>query len=506
MGQEISAAVMQVKNLTKRFGPLIANDNISLELHPGEIHCLLGENGAGKSTLASCLYGSYKPDSGGVFIGDDEVDLNSPRDAIKFGVGLVHQHFVLVPALTVIENVIVGTISSGIKYDVKKAKREIQSVCEAYEIDIDLNAKVWQLSVGEQQWVEILKVLYVGVKLLILDEPTASLTLPETVKLFSILKKMKAENLSIVLITHKLREVMEIADKVTVLRKGKLIATVPRSKVTEKDLAEMMVGREVVLQISKDTIEPGGELLQIRNLRVENDKGKEAIKNISLILREKEILGIAGVSGNGQRELFEAIIGVRKSIAGQILVNDTDITRHSPREIMKHGIAHIPEDRIHEGLLTDFSVKENLILGYQRKPDFCKGLFMDAERIAGYAQECVKSFGIDTPSIEHPARFLSGGNLQRIILAREFSAKPRCIIANQPTRGLDVAACEYVYHLLLEERRCGAGILLFSEDLQELLGLADRIGVIYEGQILDLFAADEVELEQVGLLMGGVQE
>ena len=506
MGLESRALFLSAQNITKHFPQVQANDSISIDFYRGETHCLLGENGAGKSTLASILYGALKPDSGTIQIEQRDAQLGSPRDGIENGIGLVHQHFVLVPALSVVENIVVGTQSQGLRFDADKAEKKIKNVCEMYGIDIDLKAKVWQLSVGEQQWVEILKALYLGIKLLILDEPTASLTLREIDKLFSIMDKMKKEGLAIILITHKLREVMEVADTISVLRKGKLVATVPKSQVNEKDLARMMVGRDIVLNVDKTSKIQGDPLLEIKGLRALGDKGIETVRGIDLVLHKGEILGIAGVAGNGQNELFETIIGVRKSTSGDITLGGEDLRKLSPREILNLGIAHIPEDRIREGLVMDFPIRENLVFGLQNDSRFRKGIFLNEDEISAFATESIKNFEIAAPSERHITKFLSGGNLQRVILARELSTSPKCIIANQPTRGLDIAACEYVYKLLIEQRDNDAGVLLFSDDLQELLSLSDRIGVIYRGEILNVFHRNDVTLEQIGLLMGGIRE
>lgn len=498
--------LLRVEGLTKRFPQVIANDNISFDVRKGEIHCLLGENGAGKTTLAECLYGFYRPDAGRIYFKGQPVRLTSPSDAIELGIGMVHQHFVLVPPLTVIENVVVGTPHAGILLDLRHAEKRLEELCRSYSVDLDLHAKVWQLSVGEQQWVEILKALYVGSELLILDEPTAVLTPQETERLFATLKRMTQEGLSIILITHKLDEVMSVSDRVTVLRKGKLVATVNTAEVTKADLARMMVGREVIFRVHKEDLPLGEPLLEVRDLHALNDRGQEALRRVSFTLHRHEIFGLAGVAGNGQKELFEVLAGVRRAESGQILLDGEDVTNCSPSELMARGIGHIPEDRLREGLVLDFSVAENLILGQQRKEPYRRGPLLNFGHIRQFAAACVSSFEIMTPSVEHPAKFLSGGNLQKVILARELRQRPRLLLANQPTRGLDVGVIEYVHRRLLEQRAEGAAILMASEDLEEILNLSDRVAVIFRGQIMSIFNARDADLETIGLLMAGVRE
>lgn len=501
-GKEI---LLAIDSLTKRFPLVTANDCINLEVYKGEIHCLLGENGAGKSTLAECLYGFLTPDSGRIFFKGKEVRLTSPSDAIRLGIGMVHQHFVLVQPLTVLENIIVGTRSADLILDLPRVEARVQALCDQYGIQLDLKAQVWQLSVGEQQWIEIMKALYEGVELLILDEPTAVLTPQETEKLFAILKRMKQQGISVLLITHKLKEVMDVSDRVTVLRKGRWVDTLNTADVTKEELARMMVGREVVFRIDREQLEPGEPILKIRDLYALNDRGQPALKGITLDVCRREILGLAGVSGNGQNELFEVLMGVRKPSRGQVLIDEKDLTGLTPQQIARAGLVHIPEDRIEEGLIPEFSVEENLILGRQTESRFARNSFLLFQNIRTFAEDCIKAFEISTPSAQQKTKNLSGGNLQKVILARELTQQPRCILANQPTRGLDVGATEYVHRLLLEQRSNGVGILLISEDLDELFNLSDRIAVIYKGEILGLFAIHQASLEQVGLLMAGVR-
>jgi ABC-type uncharacterized transport system ATPase subunit len=499
-------AILQTRDLTKRFGATTANDRVSFEVKRGEIHCLLGENGAGKTTLAECLYGLYRPQSGEIYFKGQRVDIESPRDAIELGLGMVHQHFTLVRPLTVLENIVVGTDAAQTILDLSEARKRLDELCSKYGVSIDLTAKIWQLSVGEQQWVEILKPLFSGVDLLILDEPTAPLTPQEADRLFVILRKMKDEGLSIILITHKLREVMEVSDRVTVLRDGKKVATVNTSDVTRSDLARMMVGREVVFNVEKDEARIGAPVLEVQGLRVKNDRGQDALQGVSLQVRSGEIVGAAGVSGNGQRELFESIVGVRQVDQGKVFLKGEEITNDAPWAIAARGVAHIPEDRLSEGLVPDFSISENLMLGLQRERFFWHGIYLDSHAVKDFSSRCIEEFGIVTTSADQKTSNLSGGNQQRVILARELSTNPRCLIANQPTRGLDVGAIEYVRKRLIEQRDAGVAVLLFSEDLDEIFNLADRIIVFFKGAIVSTMDAEDATRERIGLLMAGAGE
>jgi general nucleoside transport system ATP-binding protein len=498
--------VIQTKGLTKRFLNVVANDNVSVDVRKGEIHCFLGENGAGKTTLAECLYGYYQPEGGQILFKGKPVKITSPNVAINLGIGMVHQHFVLIEPLTVIENIVLGTEPMGIIPNFAEAEAKVQALCDTYGVEINLKACIWQLSVGQQQWVEILKALYVGIDLLILDEPTAVLTPQESERLFEVLQQMKENGLSIIFITHKLKEVMLVSDRVTILRKGKLVDTVNTTDMTREDLACMMVGREVVFRVAKDDVERGEPILKINDLHVKNDWNQGAVCGIDLILHKNEIVGVAGVGGNGQRELFEALVGIRKVEQGDIKMNGDSITHLSPRQIMAKGIGHVPEDRIRMGLIPDFSVAENLILGQHRDPPARKGLNIDSQYVKRFAEECVSDFDIATPSIEQQTQFLSGGNQQKVILARELNQKPRVFLTNQPTRGLDVGVIEYVHGQLLEMRKECVGILLFSEDLDEIMNLSDRIVVLFKGQIMGIFDSQEARVDEIGLLMAGVTE
>lgn len=495
---------LKICDLTKKFPLVLANDCISFDVKKGEIHCLLGENGAGKSTLAECLYGFYLPDRGEILINGEKVNISSPLDAIHLGIGMVHQHFMLVDVLTVVENVMLGVHSKGTFLDYQAVESKLNELCESYGVNLDLRAKIWQLSVGEQQWVEILKALYVGVDLLILDEPTASLTPQESERLFSVLQKMKAEGLSIIFITHKLKEVMAVSDRVTVLRKGKKVATVDTSAVTMNELATMMVGREVLFEMKKENTTRGEAIMEIKGLHANNDMGRPAVNGIDFTLFRGEILGLAGVSGNGIKELFEVLMGLRKSTGGKILLSGKDVSHLSVSGIKKVGIGNIPEDRFKMGVIPDFSVGENLILGQHHNPEYLDLWFLDGRKIRSEGEKSIAEFDIMTPSIDHPTKFLSGGNVQKVILARELRLSPSVLLANQPTRGLDVGVIEFFHQKLIEKRKLGVGILLASEDLDELLELSDRIAVVFKGRITAVFDIKDARREEIGLLMAGI--
>lgn len=504
--KKVKEIILRVENLSKSFPGVLANDRISLEIRKGEIHCLLGENGAGKSTLAECLYGTYHPDSGKIFFKGEEVRLASHQDAINLGIGMVHQHFQLVPPMTVMENIVAGTVHKGIGLNLRQATKKVKEICRNYGIELPLNTIISQLSVGQQQWVEILKALYVGAEFLLLDEPTAVLTPQEIKRFFSILTKMTRFGLSIILITHKLNEVMDISDRVTIMRKGKLIDTVDTDDVTQENLARMMVGREVIFLITNEKIPPGKTVLEIADLRVVKEDRREILKNINLRVRRKEIVGLAGVSGNGQRDLFDVIVGVRKIASGKIVLDGDDLSNSPPWTMMKKGVASIPQDRIEEGLLMEAPIYENIILGIQRGRQFRSGIFFNRAKINAFSREKMREFDIMAGSPLQKANTLSGGNLQKVILAREFSQNPKFLLASQPTRGLDVGAIEYVHQCLLDLRNSGVGILLISEELSEIFNLSDYIAVIYKGEIMGFFPTEETTMEEVGLLMAGIRE
>lgn len=498
--------LLRIEHLTKSFNGFVANDDISFDIHKGEVHCLLGENGAGKSTLSECIFGYFKPDSGKIFFKDQLLDLNSPREAIDAGIGMVHQHFILAEPMTVAENIVVGTAQKGIGTNVKQAAARLENLCRQYDLDLDPYAKISTLSVGQQQWVEILKALYVGIDLLILDEPTAVLTPQESDQLFSILKKMTAEGLAILLITHKLYEVLNLSDRVTVLRKGRLIATVETKDMNRDDLARMMVGRVIDFKVQKEELTPGDVVLDIRELHARRDNGVTALDGLSLSVRQREIVGLAGVAGNGQKELYDAVVGVLHATGGQIKLGEEEITHLAPSEICSRGLAGIPPDRLHEGLVLNFSVEENLMLGLHNQVNFRKLGMFNQPALDRFAKESIAEFDIAVQSPSQKAKGLSGGNLQKVILARELSQHPKCVIASSPTRGLDVGAMEYVHKKLVELRSQGSGILLISEDLDEIFNVADLVAVIFKGKILRVCRVQDTTKGQVGLLMAGIQE
>ncbi len=431
--QQLPNLVLEVFNLCKSFGDFVANDHIKFNLKRGEIHCLLGENGAGKSTFAKCLYGAYRPNSGLIFINGKEIEFGSPRDAIHHHIGMVHQHFVLVPTMSVVENIIVGVEKRGITPGTREAAKKVEKLCQKFNISIDAYAPVHTLSVGEQQWVEILKTLFSGVEILILDEPTAALTPQESDQLFSVIKRMTADGTSVIFITHKLNEVMALSDRTTIFRRGRVIGTVETSSTNKQELATLMVGRGVHFEVDKNENEPGKPILRIENLVVLNEKNREALKGINLTVRENEILGIAGVGGNGQVELFDALVGVHKPLSGRISLGEDELTNLSPSKIANKGLACIPSDRMAQGLLLEFSVSENLILGRQRSSPINKGFFLNKKEIQENAQKLIDEFEVATTGPKQPALQLSGGNLQKVILARELSRDIRCVVAHCPT-------------------------------------------------------------------------
>ncbi|WP_227765317.1 ABC transporter ATP-binding protein [Zhaonella formicivorans] len=495
-------ALLELKNICKHFPGVVANDRVNLEISSGEIHALLGENGAGKTTLMNCVYGLYQPEAGEILWKGKPVKINSIKDAINLGIGMVHQHFMLVHNLTVLENVMLG-LRKGIFLEKEKVFQDITQLANGYGFKIDLNAQIWQLPVGVQQKVEIIKALYRRAELLILDEPTAVLTPDEVRELFKVLKQLKAEGHSVILITHKLDEVMEISDRATVLRDGKVVATKETCKCDKRSLASMMVGREVFLKLDKKKQQPGKVVLELAHVEALNNKGLKALKDVCLTVRAGEILGIAGVNGNGQTELAEVITGLRPATAGKILVNGKEITNNKPRNIQMLNVAHIPEDRQKVGLILNFSVAENLILGKFYAPPFAKGHILDRNYISQYATKVSGEYDVRTPNLNVEARVLSGGNQQKIILARELERKPELLVAVQPTRGLDIGATEYVHKKMLEQREKGTAILYISTELEEILSLSDRIAVIYEGEIMGILSREEVDLEIIGMMMAG---
>jgi general nucleoside transport system ATP-binding protein len=504
---EAESPLLVVENLTKSYGALVANDHVSFDVRKGHIHCLLGENGAGKSTLAKCIYGASRPDTGRITFKGQEARFSSPRDAIRVGIGMVHQHFVLAEPMNAVENIIVGEESTGSLLNLQTEKQRIQDICDQYGISFDLDTPVAQLSVGEQQWIEILKALYVGVDLLLLDEPTAVLTPQEVDSLFKIIAKMAENGISVILITHKLHEVMNISQRVTVLRKGKMIATVDTADSTRATLAKLLVGQDFDFVVHKERIERGDPVLEINGLSALRDNGSQALSDVSLTVHKNEVLGLAGVSGNGQPELFDVLVGVRQPTAGSVALDGAQILGLSPAEISTLGIASIPQDRLKQGLISAFSVQENLILGQHGNQPFCSpAAVLNAAEILGFAQEAIRNFDIATMGPEQKVHQLSGGNLQKVILAREVSHPVKAIVASSPTRGLDINATYYVYSRFLELLKNDTGILMISEDLDEIFNLSDRIAVIYNGRIMGIYNVDEINKEKVGLLMAGIEE
>jgi ABC-type uncharacterized transport system ATPase subunit len=496
---------LQMLGITKRFPGVLANDQVDFDVMSGEVHALLGENGAGKSTLMKILYGMYRPDVGEIRLNGNPVTIASPTDAINLGIGMIHQHFMLVPTLTVAENVALGLPSSrGPLTDLDRVSNRILELAEIYGLKIDPGVYVWQLSVGQQQRVEIIKALYRGAALLILDEPTAVLTPQEVDELFVIMHGMVKDGHGLIFISHKLHEVVEISNRVTVLRDGRKIGTRPTSEVTKQILANWMVGREIGFTPDRGNVELGQCRLQLDQVSCGSDRGTPGLRNVSLEVFSGEILGIAGVSGNGQRELAESVTGLRKITNGRVILEGEDVTGFAPRDLTARMLSYIPEERMRDGMIRNFSVAENMILREHHKQPFSRSGFLNLPVIASHSDELIKKFHVKTPSRDTLVKNLSGGNIQKVVLARELSRNPRVILAAQPTRGLDIGATEYVREQLLVERRNGAAIMLISEDLDEILALSDRIAVIYEGQIMDIVPRESATPEKLGLLMAGV--
>ncbi|RQG94900.1 ABC transporter ATP-binding protein [Natrarchaeobius chitinivorans] len=529
-----------MENIHKTFPGVVANDHIDFTVREGEIHGLLGENGAGKSTLMKVLFGLYTPDKGTIRYKGKPLDIRSPDDAIDAGIGMVHQHFKLIPKLSVTENVVLGLretypsfhadsdrvafqgdaekesglLSKGplsrlgrlFSYNHDLESERVRRVAEEYDIDIDPDLDVWQLEIGEQQRVEILKALYRDVDLLILDEPTAVLTPNLIERLFNTLEKLVEKGLTVVIITHKLDEVKQITDRVSVLREGKKVDTVETADVTEADLARMMVGRDVVFDIEKDTVERGEPVITVSDLRAYNDRGVESVSGVDLDIREGEILGLAGVAGNGMREIAECLVGVRDIAGGTIELDGTDVTDASTKEYIENGVSYVPPDRNHEGSAPGLNLVRNSIIKDYRGEEYVTGpaeLGLDYGRAREHAEEIVDTYDVRVPSVDSDAEDLSGGNLQKMILGRELIRDPKLLVANQPTRGLDVGAIEFVREQILEQRKDGTGVLLISEELSEIIEMSDRVAVVYEGEIIHRTDADSADIEEIGLYMTG---
>jgi general nucleoside transport system ATP-binding protein len=500
--------VVEMKNIVKVFPGVVANDNINFSLEKGEIHVLLGENGAGKTTLMNILYGLYQPTSGEIHVNGQRSDIKSPAIAIKLGIGMVHQHFMLVQPFTIAENIILGNEPSkagGLSLDMKTAISNVQKISDEFGLEVDPNSVIHDISVGMQQRVEILKALYRGAEILILDEPTAVLTPQEIDELGAILKNLTKEGKSIILITHKLKEVLSMSDRITVVRRGQIIETLNTEDTDADSLAELMVGRKVKLTIDKAEKQAGDVILDVEHLKVRDSRKLEAVKDVGFQVRAGEILAIAGVDGNGQRELVEALTGLRKSEAGQIRISGIETTHLSTRKINKVGVGHIPEDRQKRGLILDYTLAENMILGYHIEEPFSKNGIMNSTEIHKHAQILIREFDVRTPNENVTAKSLSGGNQQKVIIAREFYKDPQLLIASQPTRGLDVGSIEFVHKRLLEQREHNKAVLLISLELDEVMGLADRIAVIYQGRIVGILDAKDATERKLGIMMAGGQ-
>ena len=499
----VDAPLLELEGITKQFPGVLANDRIDLDLRKGEVHALLGENGAGKSSLMNILYGLYHPDEGEIRVNGEPIRISSPRDAIDRGIGMVHQHFMLIPVMTVAENIVLATEPrTGPFIDMEGAKQRVRDLSKRYGLAVDPDAKIQAITVAQQQRVEILKALYRGARILILDEPTAVLTPQESQELFEIIRSLKEQGESVIFITHKLNEVLEIADRISVLRRGKRVDTVPREGATEEALARLMVGREVLLRVQKKPAEPGEVLLQVEGLQVFDDRGLEACRGVGFEVRRNEIVGIAGVDGNGQSELIDALTGLRKPAAGRITVLGKDITGASTDDRLHEGLGHIPEDRQRRGLVLDFTLAENIALHDFDVAPYSRLGWLYPRRMVANARRLLQEFDVRGGGPQTAASSLSGGNQQKVILAREVSRAPQVLIAAQPTRGLDVGAIEFIHRRLIEQRDAGRGILLVSFELDEILSLSDRILVIYEGRIVGEYTPDVSE-EELGIAMTG---
>lgn len=501
------ALALEARGITKSFPGVVANDHVDFALGVGEIHALLGENGAGKTTLMNILYGLWQPDAGEIYVKGQRVQFRDPSDAISRGIGMLHQHFMLVPVLSVAENIMLGqeSLVGGVFLDRARVIRRIEELSRQFGLQADPRAYVKDLPVGVQQRVEILKILYREAEILILDEPTAVLTPQEVLELFGILRSLSQQGKSIIFITHKLKEVLAVADRITVLRNGRVVGTTQPRETSERQLAAMMVGREVILNVERKPAQPGEVVLEVRDLRALSDRLTSALNGVSLEVRTGEILGVAGVQGNGQTELVEAITGLRPVASGQIRILGQEMTHASPRRILESGTAHIPEDRQEDGLVLPFPVHDNLVLNTYYIPPNAHGLTLQEKATIATAERLVTRFDVRTPSVFVPVATLSGGNQQKVIVARELSRPIRLLIAAQPTRGLDVGSIEYIHQRLVEKRDQGCAVLLVSTELDEILSLSDRIAVMFQGRIVATLDASQATREKLGLLMAGAQ-
>ncbi len=501
------ATVLELKGITKSFPGVLANDHIDLTLEEGEIHALLGENGAGKTTLMNILYGLYQPDEGEIFVRGKKIEVHSPSDAISAGIGMVHQHFMLIPVFTVTENVMLGhesTYGGGFLNRAEAAER-IREISETYKLAVDPNAYVRDLPVGVQQRVEIIKLLYREANILIFDEPTAVLTPQEADELFKIMESLVSQGKSIIFITHKLREVLDAANRITVIRRGKVVGATTPENADQKKLAEMMVGREVMLELDKKPPHVGEPVLRVEDLVVLDERQQTAVSGVSFEVHAGEILGIAGVQGNGQTELVEALTGLRPAVAGKVTLLGEDITHASPRHITEMGTGHVPEDRQKDGLVLSAPITENVVLNTYYQPPYTKGVTLQPAAIRQTADELIERFDIRTPGAMTSAGSLSGGNQQKVIIAREFNRPVKFLVTSQPTRGLDVGSIEYIHSRILQKRDEGTAVMVVSPELDEILQLSDRIAVMYRGQIIAIVPGPSATKEQLGLLMAGVK-
>ncbi|MCP4143076.1 MAG: ABC transporter ATP-binding protein [Chloroflexi bacterium] len=496
---------LEIRNVTKRFPGVLANDNVSFSLRKGEIHALLGENGAGKSTLMNVVYGLYAQDEGEFFIDNKLVEINGPSDAINYGIGMVHQHFMLVPVFSVTENMILGSeVTKGTSLDLNRARKEILKISEAYGLEVDPDAIVEDLPVGVQQRVEILKALYRKANILVLDEPTAVLTPQEAEDLFVVMRQLTEQGVSIIFITHKLKEILNVADRVTVMRRGKVVGHTSPKETDQQGLATMMVGRDVLLEVEKSPAKPEDVVLEVEHLKITDERDVEVVKDISFEVRAGEILGIAGIQGNGQTELVEAMTGLRDATSGKVYLSGETIPFENPRYLVEHGVGHVPEDRHKHGLVLPYDLADNMVLNtYYQKPYAGQMLVRDEQAVLKNALGLIERFDVRAPGPDVAASTLSGGNQQKVIVGREFSRPLKVLIANQPTRGLDVGSIEYIHKEIVKMRDEGIGVVVISAELDEILSLSDRIAIMFRGEIVTIVEAKGTTREQLGLWMAG---